>query len=231
MIGTLYILATPIGNLEDITLRALRVLKEADFILCEDTRTTKQLLKKYDIGTKTVSCHMHSTPRELENVLELLREGKNLALVTDAGTPAISDPGAFIVKKVYEEFADEAKVFSIPGPSALTAALSIAGIETEPLTFFGFAPHKKGRETLFKRIAGIEHTVVLYESPHRLVKALDKLAELLPESREIAVIREISKIHESRVAGSAAKILAHFNSHPEQIRGECVIVIGPVQRK
>ncbi|HEX7724116.1 MAG TPA: 16S rRNA (cytidine(1402)-2'-O)-methyltransferase, partial [Candidatus Paceibacterota bacterium] len=168
--ATLYVVGTPIGNLEDITLRALRILREADLILCEDTRVTKKLLTVNDIHTPTKSYHAHSTMSRVEDILDMLREGKNLALVSDAGTPGISDPGAELVARVRSELAaqiaaGELKIESVPGPSALAAALSIAGVPCARFTFLGFLPHKKGRETLFKEIAGSEETYAFYESP------------------------------------------------------------------
>ncbi len=180
---TLYIVATPIGNLEDITLRALRVLSEVDFILCEDTRVTRKLLEHYNIKTPTVSYHQHSDLKKTEYILVLLSEGKNLALVSDAGTPGISDPGGKLVQKVFEKFSaqggkTEVSVESVPGPSAVTAALSISGIPTDKFIFLGFPPHKKGRQSFLDKIAESEYPVIVYESKHRIVKFLEELTTL-----------------------------------------------------
>ena len=174
---TFYVIATPIGNLEDITLRALRVLKEADIILCEDTRVTKKLLQKYDVKKPTISYHARSGLAKVEKIFALLEEGKHLALVSDAGTPCISDPGSLLISKVRGRFGGEVRIEPIPGPSALTAALSAAGVPASEFLFLGFLPHKKGRETLFREIRGAERTVVFYESPHRLEKTFEALAE------------------------------------------------------
>ncbi len=182
--ATLSIIGTPIGNLEDITLRALKVLASADVILCEDTRMTKRLLDRHSIKVHTLSYHTHSQLSRVDEIIGLLKEGKNLALVSDAGTPGISDPGAELVARIRRELSIEInagtiKIESVPGPSALTAALSIAGVPCADLTFLGFLPHKKGRETLFKEIAASERTMVFYESPHRIIKTLDSLAKHL----------------------------------------------------
>jgi 16S rRNA (cytidine1402-2'-O)-methyltransferase len=180
--STLSIIATPIGNLEDITLRALKALAAADVILCEDTRITKRLLDRHSIKTRALSYHAHSQLSRVDEIIALLKEGKNLALVSDAGTPGISDPGAELVARIRRELSIEIsagtiKIEAVPGPSALTAALSIAGVPCADFTFLGFLPHKKGRETLFKEIAASERTMVFYESPHRIIKTLDSLGK------------------------------------------------------
>jgi 16S rRNA (cytidine1402-2'-O)-methyltransferase len=174
---TLYIVGTPIGNLEDISLRALRILGEVDFILCEDTRVTRKLLEKYNIKTPTVSFHQHSNEREIEKLLGYLEEGRDLALVTDAGTPGISDPGGKLVEKVLEKFGEKVKIESVPGPSAVTAALSISGLPTDKFIFMGFPPHKKGRQTFIEKIFRNDYPVVVYESKHRIIKFLEELRE------------------------------------------------------
>jgi 16S rRNA (cytidine1402-2'-O)-methyltransferase len=166
---TLFIIGTPIGNLEDITLRAIRVLKEVDLVLCEDTRVTKRLLSKYEIKTPTMSYHAQSKLSKVEKIFALLEEGKSLALVSDAGTPCISDPGVLLVSQVLEKFGDTVTVVPIPGPSALITALSAAGVSVAEFTFLGFLPHKKGRETLFKEIAESKRVMAFYESPHRIL--------------------------------------------------------------
>lgn len=224
--GTFSIVATPIGNLEDITLRALRILKEADVILCEDTRVTGKLLSHYAIKTPLRRYDAHASDARHEEIVERLAKGERVALVTDAGTPAISDPGFKIIDQVRRELPDVV-IEAIPGPSALAAALSIAGMPTAEFTFLGFLPHKKGRETLFKEIAASERAMVFYESPHRLMKALESLTKALEPEREVAVARELTKIHETVVRGTAAEVLAHFEARPDQVRGEVVIIIAP----
>jgi len=179
---TFFVIGTPIGNLEDVTLRALNTLKKVDIVLCEDTRVTKRLLDKHDIHVRTKSYHAHSTIARSEEAVNLLREGKSVALVSDAGTPGISDPGSELVAYIREHLALEIsagtiRIEVIPGPSALTAALSIAGVPSADFTFLGFLPHKKGRETLFKEIVGSKRTMVFYESPHRIMKTLTSLVE------------------------------------------------------
>ncbi len=229
--STLYVVATPIGNLEDITLRALRILKEVDLVLCEDTRVTKKLLSHFDIHTATMSFHANSKLAKVDLIIEKLQEGKNLALVTDAGTPSISDPGSLLVSKVKESLGDDVHIIAIPGASALTAALSVAGLPVHEFTFVGFLPHKKGRETLFKQIFDSERTVVFYESPHRILKALEslnKIADVCGQStRQITIAREITKIYEEVVSGTPAYLLTYFTENPEKVRGEFVVIVGP----
>ncbi len=225
-VGILYIVATPIGNLEDITLRALRVLKEVDTILCEDTRTTKKLLTKYDIHTKTMSYHAHSTSLKEGAIIKMLKEGKNLALVSDAGTPCISDPGVMLVANVYKELGTHARVIPIPGPSALIASLSASGISSARFTFLGFLPHKKGRETLFKEIALSDTCFVFYESIHRILKTLASLDQYVPE-RRLILAREVTKQFEEFIRGTAKELLRYFAEHPDKQRGEFVVIVAP----
>ena len=224
----LFIVATPIGNLEDITLRALRILKEVDLVLCEDTRVTKRLLDRYEIDKPTMSYHAQSKLSKVEKIFELLKEGKSLALVSDAGTPTISDPGCLLVAQVRERFGGVVKIEAIPGPSAVLAALAVSGFPTSEFLFLGFLPHKKGRETLFKEIAQSKRTVVFYESPHRMAKALVSLADHCEPERRILVAREITKMHEENVHGTLAEVVTHFSSYPDRIRGEFVVVIEGV---
>ncbi len=190
--STLYIVATPIGNLEDISLRALRILGEVDFILCEDTRVTKKLLAHFNIKTPTISYHQHSDIKKTDYIIDLLSQGKNLALVSDAGTPGISDPGGKLVEAVINKLGDDAVIESVPGPSAVTAALSISGIPTDKFIFMGFPPHKKGRQTFIKKILASEWPAVVYESKHRIVKFLQELDEIskLVEKNEQFVNQE-----------------------------------------
>lgn len=228
--ANLYIVATPIGNLEDITLRALRILKEVDLVLCEDTRVTKKLLAHYDIHVPTMSFHANSKLSKVETIIEELKQGKNIALVTDAGTPAISDPGSLLVAKVKEALGDGVSVQAVPGASALTAALSIAGLQVSEFIFLGFLPHKKGRETLFKEIASSERAVVFYESPHRILKTLESLKKFVEEEqphRQVTIARELTKIYEELISGTPTYLLDFFSSHEEKVRGEFVVIVGP----
>jgi len=224
---TLYVVATPIGNLEDVSPRALRILGEVDTILCEDTRLTRKLLSHYDIHTPTLSYHSNSDEAKEEKIVELLKEGKNLALVSDAGTPAISDPGAKLVAACREALrGEDLSIIAIPGPSALTAALSVSGLPSSDFLFLGFLPHKKGRNTLFAEIADSTRTAVFYESPHRLEKTLDALVEKLEPTRTLVVSREISKIYEEVVSDSPLAVRAYFQENPEKVRGEFVLMVS-----
>lgn len=226
--ATLYVIGTPIGNLEDITLRALRMLKEVDLILCEDTRVTKRLLSKYEIETPTMSYHAQSKLAKVDRIFSLLEEGKSLALVSDAGTPCISDPGMLLVSQVREKFGDEVAIVPIPGPSALVTALSVAGISVAEFTFLGFLPHKKGRETLFKEIAESSRVMAFYESPHRMGKLLQSLEKFCGTGRKIIVARELTKIYEEFVRGTVAEVRAHFAENLDRVRGEFVVIVLPV---
>ncbi|MCC7004622.1 16S rRNA (cytidine(1402)-2'-O)-methyltransferase [Candidatus Nomurabacteria bacterium] len=220
-----YVIGTPIGNMEDITFRAIRTLKEVDLILCEDTRVTKNLLDKYGVNTPTMSYHSQSKISKIEKILELIEEGKTLALVSDAGTPTISDPGSLLISKIKEHFVD-IQIITIPGASALVSALSISGLPASDFLFLGFLPHKKGRETLFSEIAQSERTVVFYESPHRIIKTLESLVQRLDQNRKVVVARELTKIFEQTVSGNAEEVLKYFNENPDKIRGEFVVLVG-----
>lgn len=225
--GTLSVVATPIGNLGDMTLRGLEVLRTCDAIACEDTRVTAKLLARYDIQKPLLVYHAQSGKLATTRVLALLGEGKHVALVTDAGTPGISDPGSALVAEVRERLDGHVRIESIPGPSALTAALSIAGVPTNEFTFLGFLPHKKGRQTLMKEIASMPRTAVFYESPHRLEKALAELESALPSGRKVTVMRELTKIYESSVSGTAPALKEYFASHQKEVRGEFVVIVSP----
>ena len=229
--STFSVIGTPIGNLEDITLRALKVLAASDLVLCEDTRMTKRLLDKHAISVPTKSYHMHSTISRVEEIIILLKEGNNISLVSDAGTPGISDPGSELVRRIREDMKEEIlsgtlKIESIPGPSALTAALSIAGIPCADFTFLGFLPHKKGRETLFKEIAASERTMVFYESPHRIIKTLESLVEHIQDTKKVTVCRELTKIFEEVVAGTPVEVKTYFDTHTDKVRGEFVVIVS-----
>ena len=218
--GTLSIVATPIGNLEDITLRAIRILKEADAILCEDTRVTSKLLARYEISKPLIRCDEKMEEAAAKQVINLLHEDKRVALVSDAGTPGVSDPGSRLVAPL-RRFAPEAKIEAIPGPSALTAALSIAGLEDGEFLFMGFLPHKKGRQTKMKEVLASKVPVVLYESPHRVVKLLDGLGE-----RNVSIGRELTKLHEEWLEGRGVDNSKELTRRGE-IRGEFVVIVHP----
>lgn len=221
----LYIIGTPIGNLEDVTLRALRVLGECDVIFCEDTRVTKRLLDKYNIHTRTTSLNARTEHAKIGSVMGALTEGKKVALVSDAGTPGISDPGSLVVSIIREKMPD-VRIEAIPGPSALTTALSIAGMPIADFVFLGFLPHKKGRQTLFKEMAESKRATVFYESPHRIMKTLASLAESLDTTRMISIARELTKIYEEIVRGNAHEVLSYFESNKEKQKGEFVVIVS-----
>jgi 16S rRNA (cytidine1402-2'-O)-methyltransferase len=219
--GTLYIVATPIGNLEDITFRAIRILKEADIIACEDTRTTQKLLAHYAIQKPLISFFQHSKLAKISQILEVLKTGQNVALVTDAGTPGISDPGG---KLVAEAVAENIKVVPVPGPSGLAAIASIAGIDMSRFVFMGFPPHKKGRETFFKEIAGAKYPVIYYDSVHRVIKNLELLNKYASD-KKIILGRELTKIFEEILKGSIKEITEYFDDNKNKIKGEFVMVV------
>lgn len=219
----LYIVPTPIGNLGDITHRAQEVLSTVDLILAEDTRVTQRLLAKYEIHTPLRSYHAHNEHQTTANVIQLLKDGKTIALVSDAGTPGISDPGFMLVRACREA---EEEVVVLPGPTAFVPALVGSGFPCDRFFFEGFLPHKKGRQTRWKFLATIPHTLVLYESPYRLVKCLEEIKTHLGEIRKVCVVREISKIHEQYHFGTAPELFAWFEKHPEKVKGEMVVIIS-----
>jgi len=221
--GMLYVVATPIGNLEDITLRALRVFKEADYILCEDTRVTGKLLAHYQIKTKLKRYDAHSSESLQAQIIEDLHNGKQIALCSDAGTPGISDPGVHLVAQLRTH--SDVKIVAVPGASSLTAAFSIAGLAGNQFTFLGFVPHKKGRQTFFTEVAEATIPVVFFESTHRIMKALQALAESAPQKR-ITIAREITKLHEEVVQGSPSEVLAYFTASTEHQKGEFVVMVS-----
>lgn len=264
--ATLFIVATPIGNLEDITLRALRTLKEVDFILCEDTRVTKKLLSHYQISKPCISYHQHSDEKKVAEIVQLLNEGKNLALVTDAGTPGISDPGGKLIESLIlnppaSPFAKGGTqggfshtIVPIPGPSALTAALSICGFPTDHFVFMGFPPHKKHRKQYFERVAACQDTVAFYESPYRIIKTLTELGVALTchadpptggeaslqvalrdpsspkapqddkEVRRLVVCRELTKMFETVYRGTIKQVTEQVKK--DKIKGEFVVIVS-----
>lgn len=219
---TLYIVATPIGNLEDISARALRILKEVDLIICEDTRVTKKLLDHYEISRPLLSYHVQSPERRTKEIVDLLRQGKNLALVSDAGTPGINDPGGKLVWQVAQEFGEAVKIIPIPGPASVAAILSISGFPAECFTYLGFPPHKKGREKFFREVAAYEETVVFLESPHRIIKALSSLVNLMPEN-QIMVARELTKLYETTYRGTVREVMDKLSR--DTVKGEFIVVV------
>jgi 16S rRNA (cytidine1402-2'-O)-methyltransferase len=220
-VSTLFVVPTPIGNLEDITLRALRVLKECDFIIAEDTRETRKLLQHFNIDKPLLSYHLNNEHHIVKSLTERILGCQSAALVSDAGTPAISDPGFLLVR---ECLSHGVEVFTLPGATAFVPALVQSGLPCEKFVYEGFLPHKKGRETRFKAIAEEDRTTVLYESPHRLIKALEQIVAICGGERQIAVSREISKKFEETVRGSAQEVLEHFQKN--EPRGEFVMVIA-----
>ncbi len=220
-----YVVATPIGNMGDITFRAIETFKNVDLILCEDTRQTKKLLERYSINKPTMSYHAQSKLSKTDKIFKLLDEGKDLALVSDAGTPGISDPGAMLVSKIKEKFEDTVEVIPIPGASAVITALSASGLPTHEFTFLGFLPHKKGRETLFKEISESKRTMVFYESPHRILKTLESLQKFCP-NKKVCIAREITKIYEEFKTASPAELLEYFTKNPDKERGEFTVIVS-----
>jgi len=217
----LYIVPTPVGNLEDITLRALRVLKEADLILAEDTRTSSVLLKHYDIHRPLQSYHKFNEHKAVDMLVERLKGGETMALVSDAGTPGISDPGFLLARECVRAGVE---VQCLPGATAFVPALVASGLPCDKFVFEGFLPQKKGRMTRLQQLSAEERTIVLYESPYRVVKTLEQLAEVMGPDRQTAVCREISKVHEQTVRGTISEALTHFKEHAP--KGEFVIIIG-----
>ena len=222
----LTVVPTPVGNLEDMTFRAIRVLKEADLILAEDTRTTGILLKHFEITNKMQSHHKFNEHKTVEQIAARIRGGENIALVSDAGTPAISDPGFLLVRECVRQGVE---VECLPGATAFVPALVASGLPNEKFCFEGFLPQKKGRQTRLMELANESRTMVFYESPFRLVKTLQQFAEVFGAEREVSVSREISKIHEETVRGTLAEVAAHFTEH--EPKGEIVIVLAGLKDK
>jgi 16S rRNA (cytidine1402-2'-O)-methyltransferase len=216
----LYIVPTPIGNLEDITLRAIRILKEADLILAEDTRTSSVLLKHYDITTKMTSYHQFNEHKQLQNFIKRIESGETIALISDAGTPGISDAGFLLIRECIKQGLD---VECLPGPTALIPALVVSGFPCDRFYFEGFLPLKKGRQTRLKYLSQLDQTVVIYESPHRLLKTVEQCGVLFGTDRKIAVVRELTKIFEEIIRGTIEEVSLRLKD--KVIKGEIVIVI------
>lgn len=219
--GKLYIVPTPIGNLEDITIRALRILKEVDLVLAEDTRQTLKLFQYYQIQKPLQSYHQHNEHKVFQNLVSELKSGKQIALVSDAGTPGISDPGFLIIRECVKE---GIAVDCLPGATAFVPALVKSGLPCDSFCFEGFLPEKKGRQTMLKKLAEEERTVVFYESPHRILKTIAQLIEFFGTDRQASISRELTKVFEETVNGSLQQILEHFTNGT--IKGEFVIVIA-----
>jgi 16S rRNA (cytidine1402-2'-O)-methyltransferase len=217
----LYIVPTPIGNLEDITLRAINVLKNVDVVLAEDTRTSGNLLKHLGISKPMHSYHIHNEHQTVTRVVERILKGETMALVSDAGTPAVSDPGFLLVRECIKE---GIAVECLPGPTAFVPALVNSGLPSDRFTFEGFLPHKKGRQTRLQNLASEERTMIFYESPHRLVKALQQFSEYFGADRQVSVARELTKIYEENVRGTLEEVIAYFSE--KTIKGEIVIILA-----
>jgi len=217
----LYIVPTPIGNLEDITLRAIKVLKSVDLILAEDTRTSGKLLKHFEIGTQMHSHHMHNEHKTVQGIIQKLKTGTTIALISDAGTPAISDPGFLLTRACVE---NNIPVDCLPGATAFVPALVNSGLPNDKFVFEGFLPVKKGRQTRFLLLAEEPRTIILYESPHKLLKTLSQICEYFGEDRQVSLSRELTKLFEETQRGTAKSILDHYTNHPP--KGEIVIVIA-----
>jgi 16S rRNA (cytidine1402-2'-O)-methyltransferase len=217
---SLYLVPTPIGNLGDITLRSLEILKQVDTILAEDTRKSGILLKHYDIQKPLISFHIFNEHKKLTGLIEKMKLGETMALVSDAGTPGISDPGFLLTRACLQE---GIKLECLPGATAFVPALVKSGFPTDRFVFEGFLPHKKGKQTLLKKLSEEERTVIVYESPHRLEKTLIQMLEIFDEERKISVSRELTKIHEETITGTIKEVAAHFSEH--KVKGEIVIVI------
>ena len=217
----LYIVPTPIGNLKDITLRAIEVLKEVDLILAEDTRTSGKLLKHFDINTPSQSHHMHNEHKTVEAIIQKLNSGMTIALISDAGTPAISDPGFLLTRACIE---NNIEVDCLPGATAFVPALVNSGLPNDKFVFEGFLPVKKGRQTRLKLLAEETRTIIFYESPHKLIKTLTHFCEYFGEDRQLSVSRELTKLYEETIRGTAKEVLEHYTNKPP--KGEIVIVVA-----
>ena len=219
--GKLFLVPTPIGNLEDITFRAIKVLKEADFILAEDTRNSGKLLKHFDITTQMISHHMHNEHKTVDQLVGRMQAGETFALISDAGTPAISDPGFLLTRACVEAGVE---VDCLPGATAFVPALVNSGLPNDKFVFEGFLPVKKGRQTRLKLLAEESRTMIFYESPHKLIKTLTHFTEYFGANRQVSVSREITKLHEETIRGTAEEVLKHYTQKPP--KGEIVIIVA-----
>lgn len=226
MTGKLYLVPTPIGNLEDITLRAIRVLKEVDLILAEDTRTSAPLLKHFGVDKKVYAHHQHNEHKASSEIVRFLKEGQQIALITDAGTPAISDPGFYLVREVLK---NDIPIECLPGATAFVPALVNSGLPTDRFIFEGFLPIKKGRQTRLRELAEEPRTMIIYESPHRVLKSLDEFIVVFGEDRPASVSRELTKIFEETIRGTLAEIKTYYETHT--LKGEFVLVLAGKEGK
>ena len=218
--GQLFVVGTPIGNLEDITLRAISTLQNVNLILAEDTRNSKKLLNAHNIDSKMISYHDHSSEKEIKKIIDLLLEGKDLALISDAGTPTISDPGYGLIRECIK---NDITIIPIPGVSSITAAMSVSGLPSDSFTFIGFLPQKKGRLKKINQLQALDNTIILFESPFRLEKTLNQLLEHLG-NRAVVIGRELTKLYEEIIRGNLKDVIVHFSE--SKIKGEIVIMIG-----
>ncbi len=225
MTGKLYIIATPIGNLKDLTLRALEVLQQVEIVACEDTRVSKKLWDHYELKTQMISYHQHSTDSRVRQIMDWLKQGKEIGLITDAGTPGIADPGNKLIADILKELPD-CQIIPVPGPSAVIAALSVSGFKTDRYTFFGFIPNKKGKQTMLRQIVDSQYTAVFYESCHRIMKTLNMLKELMPlgAQKQIVVTRELTKKFETIYRGTLDQVMDQLQVGAT--KGEFVVVVG-----
>ena len=219
----LFLVPTPIGNMEDITLRAIRVLREADFVLCEDTRTNKNLLNHYELDKRCLPYHINNEHQQLQRFIAEIKQAGTVALVSDAGTPGISDPGFLLLRECISEGIE---IECLPGATALIPAVVNSGLPCDSFYFNGFLPHKKGKESTLKKLAEMQETVIFYESPHRLAKTLVMMVPFFGEERRISISRELTKIHEENFRGTLAEAISHFPTDKE-IKGEIVVVVSP----
>ena len=229
VMGIVYVVSTPIGNLSDISERALNTLKEVEYIFCEDTRVSRKLLNHYGIDTDLISYHSYSGFGKISKAIEYIKSGKDIALISDAGTPSISDPGVKFTRAIREKI-EGVEIKSIPGPSALTAALSISGAPASSFLFLGFLPRKKGKEKIIQEIGSEDRTVVFFESPHRIIKTLGLIKDVIDKNREVIVVREMTKIYESVISGTADSVLDYFLNNKKEVRGEFVVVVSSLTR-
>ncbi len=223
----LYLVPTPVGNLKDMSFRSVEVLNHVDIILAEDTRVTGKLLKHYEIETPLKAFHMHNEHQQIENIIKMLQSGQDIAMVTDAGTPGISDPGFLLSRACHSH---DVKISCLPGPTAFVPALAASGLSSDKFYFEGFLPHKKGRQTRWKFLSTIPVTVILYESPHRVKKALKEIIEYCGDDRKVCVAREISKIYEEFTTDTVVNVLKYYENK-DSIKGEIVIVLEKAEEK
>lgn len=227
--GKLYVVATPIGNLGDITYRAVEVLKMVDIVLCEDTRVSKKLFDHYNIENKMLSYNSHSSIKKHQDIVGMLNDGKNIAIISDAGTPGISDPGSLIIDIIRRDYFD-IEILPVPGPTAVVSLLSISGFTGNEFTFLGFVPNKKGKDTFLKKIEDYKHTVLFYESCHRILKTLEDLNILYNETHQVFIGREMTKKFETYLYGDFKRVLEEIKKNKYNQKGEFVVLLKPIKK-